>query len=464
MTDAVPAAPPKLKFLDTALYTLAVGTGIRWIAVAAAVGPSSLPLWGLALVTFFIPLAVATLELTARFQDEGGIYSWARDTMGPFAGFICGWFYWINLLPYFAGILYFLSGLLIAAFGLDAKDTLLYISISVGFTILVTAVQIGGLRYGKWFPNVGMASGWIVLGVIVLMAVVIGGHGESATSFLHSSYLPRFNFDTAILWGTIVFAYAGVEGVAFLRNEVEGGMRTIVRVLAIAGVSSACIYVIGTAAFLVILPTGELSRLAGFTDALDVGLKHVGFGSLAPVVIGLFALSMFGGFAANFVIGTRLLFAAGIDAYLPRLFARRNAATGAPVYAILLQSALTLIMVVISQAGTSVAAAYDFMVAMGVLTITIPYVFMFIAHLKILRLPPIPGAWTPPGGARTSRVLGWMGLASTFVAIVCTLIPSSSEPHPLAAFLKIVAAAAVMLAMGAALYGLAGRKRGRVAA
>ena len=50
----------KLKFLDTALYTVAVGTGIRWIAVAAAVGPSSLPLWLLALVTFFIPLAIAT--------------------------------------------------------------------------------------------------------------------------------------------------------------------------------------------------------------------------------------------------------------------------------------------------------------------------------------------------------------------------------------------------------------------
>jgi hypothetical protein len=66
-----PAVGQKLKFFDTALYTLAIGTGLRWIAVAAAVGPASLPLWTLALFTFFIPLAAATIELTGRFEGEG---------------------------------------------------------------------------------------------------------------------------------------------------------------------------------------------------------------------------------------------------------------------------------------------------------------------------------------------------------------------------------------------------------
>ena len=35
------------------------------------------------------------------------------------------------------------------------------------------------------------------------------------------SYLPPMTFDTAILWGTIFFAYSGAEAVAFLRNEIE---------------------------------------------------------------------------------------------------------------------------------------------------------------------------------------------------------------------------------------------------
>src|ERR1700761_4509665 len=138
MTDATVAAPPKLKFWDTALYTLISSTGIRWIAVAAAVGPSSLPMWILAFPTFFIPLCIATIDLPTRYDEEGGIYIWARQTLGPLPGFICGWFYWTNLLPYLAGILYFLSGLLIAAIGADPKNTFLYLGISAALTVFIT--------------------------------------------------------------------------------------------------------------------------------------------------------------------------------------------------------------------------------------------------------------------------------------------------------------------------------------
>ena len=248
------AAKPKLKFLDAALYTLAVGTGIRWIAVAAAVGPSSLPMWLLALVVFFIPLSVATAELTARFEGEGGLYIWVRDALGPFAGFLCGWFYWIALMPYFAGILYFLGGLIVASLGGDPKDTALYLSISLGISCLVTGVQLAGLKYGKWLPNCGTAGGWIVVGVILVIGAVGGARGQTATHFAQASWIASFNFDTAILWGTIVFAYSGVEAVGFLRNEIEGGIRTVVRVLAIVGVGSLIIYLAGTGSFLAILP------------------------------------------------------------------------------------------------------------------------------------------------------------------------------------------------------------------
>jgi amino acid transporter len=456
--------PQKLKFWETALYILAVGLGIRWIAVAAAVGPASLPLWLLAMFVFFLPLAVATAELTARYEGEGGIYLWARDGIGPLAGFVCGWLYWISLMPYFAGILYFLSGLAIAAIGGDPKDTLLYIAISVAISVLVTVVQVAGLKYGKWPPNIGMIGGWIVVFIIVAMGAVLGAQGKSATDFLHSVYVAPLNFDTAILWGTIVFAYGGIETAGMLRNEIAGGMRTILRVLAIVGAGSLFIYIAGTSSFLVILPQSELTRLAGFPDALRIGLAHVGLGSYAPVVIGLFALSMLGSLTAWFGVGARLPFAAGIDAFLPAIFARRNPKTGAPVPAILLQSGLMIAIVILSQAGSSVAGAYDFLVAMGVLGATIPYLFMFWVHIKTADMPPVPGAWAPPGGRRATLVLGWLGMTSCAVAIVCSMIPSSSDPHPLAAFVKILVSGLAMIAVGLGFYWTAQRRRAVAAA
>jgi len=451
--------PQKLRFVDTALYGLALGTGMRWIAVAAAVGPSSLPLWLLAFLVFYAPLAAATAELTSRFDGEGGIYVWSRDTLGPLAGFLCGWFYWIAQLPYFAGILYFLGGLFLAAIGGDPKDTLAYLAISVAILGAVTATQLLGLRYGKWLPNFGTAGGWTVLLVIVGVGVLLALRGQGATDFLSARWMPHWGFDTAILWGTVVFAYCGIEAVGFLRNEVEGGMRTILCVLALVGVGSLVIYFAGTVAFLVILPKDALSRLAGFPDALRLGLAHVGASGLAPLVIGLFALSMLGQFTGWFGVAARLPFAAGIDAFLPPLFARRDAKTGAPVPAILLQASLTLAMILLGQAGASVAAAYDFMVAMGVLTAVVPYIFMFAVYLKVSRLAPVPGAWAPPGGGRTSFALGAVGLASTLVAIACTLVPNAGESHPLAAVLKIVFSALAMTAVGLLLYWLGSRRR-----
>jgi amino acid transporter len=454
-----PSAGQKLKFLDTALYTLAIGTGLRWIAVAAAVGPASLPLWILALFTFYIPLAAATIELTARFESEGGIYAWARDALGPLSGFLCGWFYWISLMPYFATILVFTSGLVLSAFGGDPKNAGLSFSISIAMSLIVTGVQLAGLKYGKWLPNFGTAGGWAVLFIIIAIAVALGAGGHGATNFLHSSYVAPLNFDTAVLWGTIMFAYSGVEAVAFLRNELEGGMRTVRRALAIVGLGSLVIYIGGTAAFLVVLPRNELTRLAGFPDALRLGLQHVGLAELAPLALGLFALSMLGSFTAWFGVGARLPFAAGLDHFLPPLFARRSPATGAPVAAILLQGGLMLALLILSQAGTSVAAAYDLLVAMSILTVAIPYVLMFAAYLKCARLPPVRGAWSPPGGRRTSVALGWLGQISTLIAIACSLAPNSGDAHPIAGLLKIVFSTLAMLIVGLALYAFAIRRR-----
>ena len=118
-----------------------------------------------------------------------------------------------------------------------------------------------------------------------------------------------------------------------------------------------------------------------------------------------------------------------------------------------------MVMVVLSQAGSNVAAAYDFLVAMSVLTSTIPYLFMFAAYLKFARADDVPGAWRMPGGVPATLFVGAVGQCATVIAIACTLVPSSSEPRPLAAFLKIVLSTAVMLAVGLVLYWLAARRK-----
>src|SRR4029079_12533238 len=98
--------------------------------------------------------------------------------------------------------------------------------------------------------------------------------------------------------------------------------------------------------------------------------------------------------------------------------------TGAPVAPMILQTALVILLVVISQAGASARAAYDFIVAMTVLSVTLPFLFLFAAFIKAQSTPAPAGVWTSPGGPKAARLIGWIGFIVTASAILCTLAPS----------------------------------------
>src|SRR5712691_598842 len=96
-----------LTFGDLVLYYSVTGFSLRWIATAAAAGPSALVIWVIAVLGLYVPLVFTVLELSSRYPEEGGIYVWSKRAFGPFAGFITGWTYWGSNLPYFPGLLYF---------------------------------------------------------------------------------------------------------------------------------------------------------------------------------------------------------------------------------------------------------------------------------------------------------------------------------------------------------------------
>ena len=92
-------------FWDVLLFNIATVLGPRWIAAAGHNGTSSISLWIIAALFFFVPGAFVINELSSRFPEEGGLYVWAREAFGPFHGFIAGWTYWIYTVFYFPGLL-----------------------------------------------------------------------------------------------------------------------------------------------------------------------------------------------------------------------------------------------------------------------------------------------------------------------------------------------------------------------
>lgn len=67
---------------DLTLFLIVALFGLRWVAVAAAAGPSSLVVWVAAAVVFFVPMVVCVLELGRRYPEEGGLYAWVKRLLG----------------------------------------------------------------------------------------------------------------------------------------------------------------------------------------------------------------------------------------------------------------------------------------------------------------------------------------------------------------------------------------------
>src|SRR6202041_1883082 len=144
-------------FWDLLLFNIATVLGPRWIAAAAHNGTSSISLWVLAGVLFFVPSALVINELSSRFPAEGGLYAWTKEAFGDFHGFVAGWTYWVYTFFYFPGLLLasaamaaYIGGAGTAAF---AQNRTFLMAGSFALLFIAVFMNIIGLNIGKWLQN-----------------------------------------------------------------------------------------------------------------------------------------------------------------------------------------------------------------------------------------------------------------------------------------------------------------------
>src|SRR3954452_22331477 len=160
-----------LTFRDLLLFYIVTTFGPRWMATAAASGPSALAIWVLAAAGLFVPLVFTVLELSSRSPQEGGIYVWTKRAFGPFAGFMTGWLYWSTNLPYFPSVLYYAAGNLLFVGGASwqgwSTSSAYFIAAAMFGLILAVVLNVIGLNIGKWLNNVGAVRAWAPPGPVL---------------------------------------------------------------------------------------------------------------------------------------------------------------------------------------------------------------------------------------------------------------------------------------------------------
>ncbi len=455
--------PRVMGFADLLMFYIVTGISLRWIATAAAAGPSSIVIWIGAWFCFYTPLALSVIELSSRYPQEGGLYVWSKHAFGDFSGYMSGWTYWTSNLPYFPAVLYFAaSNLLFIQAGHGryfSESRAYYMWFSIIALFLITVLNVIGLNFGKWLHNIGAFGMWIPVVIIVVMGIYAWQHYGSATSFTWTALIPSTHLKDIFFWATLTFAFGGCETGSFIAGEVKDSRKTIPRALLVAGLLVTFSYIAGTVGVLLAMPSREVNDLQGLMQAITRTAERLGWVSVIPISAILIAISNIGASGGYLSSVARLPFVAGLDRFLPESFGRLHPRFGTPYVSLLAQMLAGILFVCLAQAGTSVKGAYDVLVSMGIITYFIPYLYLFAAMFWLQKDRGGPEVIHVPGGPFVARMVSCLGFTTTLLTIIVSLIPSPEEPNKVLAVVKIVGLTGVLLVVGWLLYYWGNRRR-----
>ncbi len=467
MTPAEEGAPqPELKRVlglwDIVFFTVVAVTGLRWISRGARAGAPSVLLWVLAWLAFFVPLAVAVSVLAKKYPEQGGIYAWVHRAFGPFASALCGWCLWVNNLFYFPSLLLFAAANAAAMFGdlvPGLGDNRLFSTVFVlGFLWFTVVLSIRGFEAGRWLQNVGVIGTWVPVALLIVGAAVVAGTLGSETSFAPAAMVPQSDvFGTVSLWAGFCFAFAGFEIGAFASQEIRDPGRTLPRGIAISGLIVTLIYILGTAAVLIIVPAETLVERSGIADAVDGAASSIGLPAIGPVTAFLLAASAVAGCASWMAGSARVAYAAAREGQWPARLGALHPRYRTPHVALIAQGVLgTLIFLsslflTIGGGATTVQESYDILVNLTIVVYFVPYVFLFWGLTRLLK-----GAELTPG----LRLAAAAGLLATVVSMVLVFVPPAGTTNVLNYEANLIWQTAAVVAGGVGLYSFGRRRSG----
>lgn len=449
----------EMGFWDVLLFNIATVLGPRWIAAAAHNGTSSISLWVLAAVGFFLPSALVINELSSRFPEEGGLYVWSKEAFGDFHGFLAGWTYWIYTVFYFPGLLLAsaaMSGYVAGAGGTALAQNSKFL-LAGSFVILGVAVllNIVGLNVGKWLQNAGGVATYLPLLILTCLAGVLWLRNGSVTQFTWSNMLPHWSWDTVNFWSQIAFAFTGLELVSAMSQEIRDPRRTLPRAAISGGALIAAIYVIGTFAVLTLVPDAQVRPDSGVFQAITLGSTMLRIGIVGVFAALLVSVGNAGGVGSTVAGIARVPFVVGIDRYLPEAFGRIHPRWKTPYISILVQALISGAILLVSQINDTTRGAYQFLVDAAIILYFIPFLYMYAAVIKLAgrrdRLQN-PQAVLIPGGKAGVWIAGGLGFLVVLGGIAVSLVPPGDSSNKLGFELKLVGGTLGAIVLGLALY------------
>jgi arginine:agmatine antiporter len=353
-----------------------IGTGVFLLPVnLAQVGGIAVFGWVIA-TAGVAALGLAFAKLGELDPQPGGPYAYARDFLGPYAGFQTNYVYWFGN---------WIGNIAIAVAAVGYLAELIPAISDPPQSVIATALVIWALTFANILgPRVvGALETWTmalalipILGIALFgwfwfdSATFMSGWNVSGESSMHAVSRAA----SMALW-----AYMGIESAVVSAGVIENPKRNIPLATLMGLALAAVVYVLSSTVIMGLLPNDELRRShAPFAEAARIAI-----GAPGAIIISVCAvLKSVGSLGGWMLLVGQSAKAAADDGMFPRVFARLNS-NGVPGRGLIIVGVLMTIVLFATMSPT-IADQFNHIVDLAVILIILPYVYAAVAVVKVI--------------------------------------------------------------------------------
>ena len=428
----------KITFWELVMLNISALFGIRWIARSTSdtyLGLGAIPMWVIMMFLFFVPQAFMCAEMAASYPHDGGLAYWVKVAFGTKYGFLVSWMHWTALIFWFASFLTFFSVNATYMVGRPdlANNKLLVLIMSIAIIWILSIASMKGMEFGKYLTSAGSLGSTVPTVCLIVMsflAVVILKKAPSASVYSVATMTPKLTMSSLVEISSIMFSYTGAQLAANFISEMENPQKNYPKAIITAAAIIGVLYVIGSTALTMLLPTSKIQSSTGVLDALTRACELLGVPMVFVQVVAFgIALSVSGALVLYIAQPTKMLF----GFVEPGVFSERITKVnehGIPTKAVIFQAILVSTLLIGVSYLPGVEVIYNTLVTMTALTTLFPYVFLFLAYGKIKReKEDLDGLYVMTKNKKLAAVATYSVFALCVFAIICAALPIMGNTH-----------------------------------
>jgi L-asparagine transporter-like permease len=308
---------------------------------------SAIGIAGPAVIISYVIAGVITVAVMACLAElcvmkpvSASFATYARDTMGPLAGFMTGWNYWLAWVmgaatesvaagTYFHSFYSFAPIWVVAAIiiALEMAINLVGVLFMGEYEFILSTIKVIAL------------VAFIAIGVCAILG--IGFHSEGVTQLTaNQGFFPKGTSVVLTALLTVFFAYVGIELVGVTAEESVNPARDVPRALFYTVGIVVVLFVIGIFVLMAILPWAQAGTSSSpFVDAI----KSLNIPVLATIFNWIVISASVSSVDGALYTASRMLFTQAREGNFPKALAATNPRRRVPTLAIAITASCTFI-------------------------------------------------------------------------------------------------------------------------